>query len=93
VFLVCARSAITAYLDASDGNIRAAQSLSHQANLNTLNRYDGNLPKYQAVATNMLADLVEIYPSLEDYISFPPLDIGVDLWAFRSKTSKFRNRL
>ena len=33
-------SAITAYLDASDGNIRAAQALSRHANLNTLNRYD-----------------------------------------------------
>ena len=33
-------SAITAYLDASDGNLRAAQGLSRHANLNTLNRYD-----------------------------------------------------
>jgi integrase/recombinase XerC len=31
-------SAITAYLDASDGNLRAAQGLSRHANLNTLNR-------------------------------------------------------
>jgi integrase/recombinase XerC len=51
-------SAITAYLDASDGNIRAAQSLSRHANLNTLNRYDDNRHKYQAQATNVLADLV-----------------------------------
>ena len=51
-------SAITAYLDASDGNIRAAQSLSRHANLNTLNRYDDNRHKYQAIATNTLADLV-----------------------------------
>ena len=51
-------SAITAYLDASDGNIRAAQSLSRHANLNTLNRYDDNRHKYQAQATNTLADLV-----------------------------------
>ncbi len=51
-------SAITAYLDASDGNIRAAQSLSRHANLNTLNRYDDNRHKYQAIATNILADLV-----------------------------------
>jgi integrase/recombinase XerC len=51
-------SAITAYLDASDGNIRAAQSLSRHANLNTLNRYDDNRHKYQAIATNVLADLV-----------------------------------
>jgi integrase/recombinase XerC len=51
-------SAITAYLDASDGNIRAAQGLSRHANLNTLTRYDDNRHKYQAIATNVLADLV-----------------------------------
>jgi integrase/recombinase XerC len=51
-------SAITAYLDASNGNIRAAQGLSRHANLNTLNRYDDNRHKYQAQATNTLADLV-----------------------------------
>jgi integrase/recombinase XerC len=51
-------SAITAYLDASDGNIRAAQSLSRHANLNTLSRYDDNRHKYQAIAANTLADLV-----------------------------------
>ncbi len=51
-------SAITAYLDASDGNIRAAQGLSRHANLNTLTRYDDNRHKYQAIATNTLADLV-----------------------------------
>ena len=38
--------------------IRAAQGLSRHANLNTLNRYDDNLHKYQAQATNTLADLV-----------------------------------
>jgi integrase/recombinase XerC len=51
-------SAITAYLDASDGNIRAAQALSRHTNLNTLNRYDDNRHKYQAQATNTLADLL-----------------------------------
>jgi integrase/recombinase XerC len=51
-------SAITAYLDASDGNLRAAQGLSRHANLNTLNRYDDNRYKYQAIATNVLADLI-----------------------------------
>jgi integrase/recombinase XerC len=35
-------SAITAYLDASNGNIRAAQGLSRHTNLNTLSRYDDN---------------------------------------------------
>jgi integrase/recombinase XerC len=51
-------SAITAYLDASDGNIRAAQGLSRHTNLNTLSRYDDNRHKYQAITTNILADLV-----------------------------------
>jgi integrase/recombinase XerC len=51
-------SAITAYLDASDGNLRAAQALSRHANLNTLSRYDDNRHQYQAIATNTLADLV-----------------------------------
>jgi integrase/recombinase XerC len=51
-------SAITAYLDASNGNIRAAQGLSRHTNLNTLTRYDDNRHKYQAIATNTLADLV-----------------------------------
>jgi integrase/recombinase XerC len=51
-------SSITAYLDASDGNIRAAQGLSRHADLNTLTRYDDNRHKYQAQATNTLADLV-----------------------------------
>jgi integrase/recombinase XerC len=51
-------SAITAYLDTSGGNIRAAQGLSRHANLNTLTRYDDNRHKYQAQASNVLADLV-----------------------------------
>jgi integrase/recombinase XerC len=51
-------SAITAYLDTSGGNIRAAQGLSRHANLNTLTRYDDNRHKYQAQASNILADLV-----------------------------------
>jgi integrase/recombinase XerC len=51
-------SAITAYLDASGGNIRAAQGLSRHANLNTLTRYDDNRHKYQSQASNTLADLV-----------------------------------
>ncbi len=51
-------SAITAYLDASEGNIRGAQGLSHHANLNTLSRYDDNRHKYQEQASNILADLV-----------------------------------
>ncbi len=51
-------SAITTYLDVSDGNLRAAQGLSRHASLNTLSRYDDNRHKYQALATNTLADLV-----------------------------------
>jgi integrase/recombinase XerC len=51
-------SAITTYLDVSDGNLRAAQGLSRHANLNTLSRYDDNRHKYQAQATNTLANLI-----------------------------------
>jgi integrase/recombinase XerC len=51
-------SAITTYLDASDGNLRAAQGLSRHTNLNTLSRYDDNRHKYQATATNILANLI-----------------------------------
>jgi integrase/recombinase XerC len=47
-------SAITAYLDASDGNIRAAQGLSRHANLNTLNRYDDNRHKYYCLPVWLL---------------------------------------
>lgn len=51
-------SAITAYLDASDGNIRAAQALSRHANLNTLTRYDDNRHQYQKTASDVLGDLL-----------------------------------
>ena len=51
-----------------------------------------NRHKYQAQATNTLADLVEICPGTEDYISFPPLEIGVNLLAFRSKPPDLKNR-
>ena len=51
-------SAITAYLDASDGNIRAAQALSRHSNLNTLTRYDDNRQQYQQKASNILGDLL-----------------------------------
>jgi integrase/recombinase XerC len=51
-------SAITTYLDVSDGNLRAAQGLSRHANLNTLSRYDDNRQKYQTIATNTLANLI-----------------------------------
>jgi integrase/recombinase XerC len=51
-------SAITAYLDASEGNIRGAQGLSRLTNLNILSRYEDNRQKYQEQASNILADLV-----------------------------------
>jgi integrase/recombinase XerC len=51
-------SAITTYLNVSDGNLRAAQGLSRHANLNTLSRYDDNRHKYQSLATNTLANLL-----------------------------------
>jgi integrase/recombinase XerC len=59
-------SAITAFLDASGGDVRppwwrasrSAQGLSRHANLNTLTRYDDNRHKYQATASTVLEDLV-----------------------------------
>jgi integrase/recombinase XerC len=51
-------SAITAYLDASGGDVRSAQGLSRHKNLNTLTRYDDNRHQYQGKATDVLADLL-----------------------------------
>lgn len=51
-------SAITAFLDASGGDVRSAAGLSRHANLNTLTRYDDNRHKYQAKASAVLEDLV-----------------------------------
>jgi integrase/recombinase XerC len=51
-------SAITAYLDASGGDVRAAQGLSRHKNLNTLTRYDDNRHQHQGKATDVLADLL-----------------------------------
>jgi integrase/recombinase XerC len=51
-------SAITAYLDASGGDVRAAQGLSRHKNLNTLSRYDDNRHQHQSKATDVLADLL-----------------------------------
>jgi integrase/recombinase XerC len=55
-------SAITAYLDASDGNIRAAQALSRHSNLNTLTRYDDNRQRQQQKASDLLGDLIDGEP-------------------------------
>jgi integrase/recombinase XerC len=51
-------SAITAYLDASEGNVRGAQGLSRHTSLNILTRYEDNRQKYQEQASNILADLI-----------------------------------
>ena len=51
-------SAITAYLDASEGNIRSAQGLSRHTSLNILSRYEDNRQQYQEQASNILADLI-----------------------------------
>ena len=51
--------AITAYLDASDGNIRRAQRLSRHADIRTLQRYDDNREDLQGAATNVLSVLLQ----------------------------------
>ena len=50
-------SSITAFLDASGGNLRAAQALSH-SNQNTLTLYDDNRRQEQKGASGMLEDLL-----------------------------------
>jgi integrase/recombinase XerC len=56
-------SAITAYLDVSEGNVRAAQSLSRHQNLSTLMIYDDNRHQLQGKASKDLGDLLEIIES------------------------------
>jgi integrase/recombinase XerC len=51
-------SAITAYLDASQGNVRGAQGLSRHTSLSILSRYEDNRQQYQEQASNILADLI-----------------------------------
>lgn len=51
-------SAITASLDANNGNIRKTQKLSRHAKPETVIRYDDNRQNYQGEMTNLLADLV-----------------------------------
>ncbi len=53
-------SAITAYLDVSEGNVRAAQSLSRHQNLSTLMIYDDNRHQLQGKASKDLGDLLKI---------------------------------
>jgi integrase/recombinase XerC len=51
-------SSITAFLDASGGNLRAAQALSRHRNQNTLNLYDDNRRQEQKGASGMLESLL-----------------------------------
>ncbi len=51
-------SSITAFLDASGGNLRAAQALSRHRNQNTLNLYDDNRRQEQKGASGMLENLL-----------------------------------
>jgi integrase/recombinase XerC len=51
-------SSITAFLDASGGNLRAAQALSRHRNQNTLNLYDDNRRQEQKGASGMLEELL-----------------------------------
>jgi integrase/recombinase XerC len=51
-------SSTTAFLDASGGNLRAAQALSRHRNQNTLNLYDDNRRQEQKGASGMLEDLL-----------------------------------
>jgi integrase/recombinase XerC len=51
-------SAITAALDATNGDTRRVQKLSRHADLNTLTRYDDNRRHHQGEITKILAELV-----------------------------------
>lgn len=51
-------SAITAALDATNGDTRRVQKLSRHADLNTLTRYDDNRRHHQGEVTRILAELV-----------------------------------
>jgi integrase/recombinase XerC len=52
-------SAITAHLNASEGNVRAAQALSRHADLKTLSLYDDNRHQHQKGATDLLGSLLD----------------------------------
>jgi integrase/recombinase XerC len=49
----------TAHLNASDGNVRAAQALSRHADLKTLSLYDDNRHQHQKGATDLLGSLLD----------------------------------
>ncbi|MEG4534936.1 hypothetical protein [Microcoleus sp. D2_18a_D3] len=48
------KTAITAALDATDGNVRKVQKLSRYKNLNTLMIYDDNRSRDQGDVTDLL---------------------------------------
>ncbi len=52
-------SAITAYLDNSDGDVRGAQALSRHKDPKTLSRYDDNRHKRQKHVSNALSNLLD----------------------------------
>jgi integrase/recombinase XerC len=52
-------SALTAHLNASDGNVRAAQALSRHADIKTLTLYDDNRHQHQKGATELLGSLLD----------------------------------
>jgi integrase/recombinase XerC len=52
-------NALTAHLNASDGNVRAAQALSRHADLKTLSLYDDNRHQHQKGATDLLGSLLD----------------------------------
>jgi integrase/recombinase XerC len=52
-------SAITAALDATDGNVRKVQKLSRHKQIDTLMIYDDNRQRVQGELTGLLSDLVE----------------------------------
>ena len=52
-------SALTAHLNASDGNVRAAQALSRHADLKTLTLYDDNRHQHQKGASVLLGSLLD----------------------------------
>lgn len=51
-------SAITAALDATDGNIRKVQKLSRHKNINTVMTYDDNRSNHQEEISQILGDLI-----------------------------------
>jgi integrase/recombinase XerC len=55
----CRHSAITAYLDASDGDIRGAQAFSRHKDARTLSIYDDNRHQRQKHVSNALADMLD----------------------------------